>query len=81
MAQEEPGTRPGSPHPLTGAREVTDPKVLAFLEELLSHIDLKEELYQLGLQLYADEFYGGINARLVVIKEIEYTPAERQLTA
>jgi len=62
-------------------REVTDPKILAFYEELLSHIDLKEELYQLGLQLYVDEFFEGIDVRLVAIKEIEYTPAERQLKA
>ena len=79
MAEEEPGTRPERSHALTGCREETNPAILAFYEELLSHIDLREELYQLGLMIYADEFYGGINTRLVVIKEIEYTPAERQL--
>jgi hypothetical protein len=59
--------------------EETRPEVLAFYEELLNRIDLKEVLYQLALELYVDEFYEVPNARLVVIKEIEYTPAERQL--
>ena len=57
--------------------EVTNTKFLAFYEELLSYIDLKEELYALGLQLYCDEFF----IPVLSVKEIEYTGPERQLTA
>lgn len=80
MAEEKPGTQPERSHTLTG-REEMDPKILAFYEELLSHIDLKEELYALGLQIYCDEFFVPIDVRMVCIKEIEYTGPERQLTA
>lgn len=56
------------------------PEVIAILEQLIDRIDLKELLFQIGLQVYADEFYGMSNVRLLVIKEIEYTGPERQLT-
>ena len=62
-------------------KEETRQEILDFYEELVSRIDLREQLYAWGLQLYVDEFFEPANARLVVIKEIEYTGPERQLTA